>query len=159
MNINMNTNYFHDKKDINNLIKLYKNGLLNDTVPFWMNNCIDNVYGGFKFCLDRKGNVIDNDKGIWTQGRFTWLLSTLYLTVEKREEWLSTAKHGIDFIKKFGFDSDGKMFFSVTQDGKPLRKRRYIFSETFTIVAFAAYSKATDDKKIANEAFDLFKKV
>ena len=159
MNINMITNYFHEKKDINNLIELYKHGLLNDTVPFWMNNCIDNVYGGFNFCLDRKGNVIDNDKGIWTQGRFTWLLSTLYLTVEKREEWLSTAKHGIDFIKKYGFDSDGKMFFSVTQDGKPLRKRRYIFSETFTIVAFAAYSKAADDKKIAKEAFDLFKKV
>ena len=115
------------KKDINNLIELYKHGLLNDTVPFWMNNCIDNVYGGFNFCLDRKGNVIDNDKGIWTRGRFTWLLSTLYLTVEKREEWLSTAKHGIDFIKNMDLIMMGKCFFSNARWKTSKKEKIYLF--------------------------------
>ena len=27
-------------------------------------NCVDKKYGGFNFCLDRKGTVIDTDKGI-----------------------------------------------------------------------------------------------
>ncbi len=83
------------------------------------------------FALDRDGTVIDTDKGIWQQGRFTWLLSTLYNTVEQRDEWLKLAAHGIDFIQKFGFDTDGRMFFQVTREGRPVRKRRYVFSENF----------------------------
>ena len=151
--------YFNDIQETKDLLNIYKNGLIDDTLPFWMKNCIDHENGGFKFCLDRKGNVIDNDKGIWTQGRFTWLLSTLYLMVEEREDWLNTAKHGINFIKKYGFDEDGRMFFSVTENGIPLRKRRYFFSETFTIIAFGVYSKAINDKALAKESLDLFKKV
>jgi N-acylglucosamine 2-epimerase len=37
------------------------------------------------------------------------------------------------------------MFFTVTNDGKPLRKRRYWFSETFYIIANAEYYIATKD--------------
>ena len=35
-------------------LKIYKNGLLNDTLPFWINNCIDQKHGGFTFCLGRE---------------------------------------------------------------------------------------------------------
>ena len=43
-----------------------------------------------------------------------------------------------------------------TRDGKPLRMRRYYFSETFTIIAAAEYSKASGDKdamKFAEQPF------
>ncbi len=108
------------------------------------------------FCLDRDGSVIDTDKGMWHQGRFTWTLANLYNTVEPREEWLELAKHGIDFIRKYGFDDDGRMFFHVTRDGRPVRKRRYIFTETFGVVALAAYAKASGDEQAKQEALDLF---
>ena len=32
------------------------------------------------------------------------------------------------------------MFFEVTEDGKPLRKRRYVFSEGFAAIAMAEYA-------------------
>ena len=64
-------------EDLQDYLKIYKNGLLDDTLPFWINNCIDQKYGGFTFCLGRDGTVIDSDKGIWTHGRFVWLLATL----------------------------------------------------------------------------------
>ena len=35
------------------------------------------------------------------------------------------------------------MYFTVTKDGRRLRKRRYWFSETFYIIANAEYAKAT----------------
>lgn len=141
------------------LIRIYRDGLLNDTVPFWINHCVDREYGGFMFCLDRDGTVIDTDKPIWVHGRFSWLLSTLYAEVEPRQEWLELALHGIDFLRRYGFDSDGRMFFQVTRDGRPLRKRRYIFSETFAISALAAYARAANDDRARQEAVDLFKLV
>jgi N-acylglucosamine 2-epimerase len=141
------------------LIRIYRDGLLHDTLPFWIKHCVDREYGGFTFCLDRDGTVMDTDKAIWVHGRFSWLLSTLYAEVEPREEWLELARHGIDFLRRYGFDHDGRMFFQVTRDGRPLRKRRYVFSETFAISALAAYARAAIDDQARQEAVELFKLV
>ena len=151
-----NKHYFEDLDNKYKLIDCYKNGLLSDTIPFWINNCVDKKYGGFNFCLDRKGAVIDTDKGIWTQGRFTWMLCNLYDQIEKNDEWLELANHGVDFLNRYGFDEDGRMFFMVTQNGEPIRKRRYIFSEAFTVAAFAAYAKASGESHYQKEAESLF---
>ncbi len=141
---------------IEELIEIYRDGLLLDTIPFWIKHAIDREMGGFLFALDRDGTVIDTDKGMWQHGRFTWMLSTLYSEVEPREEWLALAKHGVDFIRQHGFDADGRMFFQVTRDGRPLRKRRYLFTETFGVIALAAYAKASGDQQALQEAVDLF---
>jgi N-acylglucosamine 2-epimerase len=141
---------------IENLIGVYRNGLLADTLPFWIDHAVDRAQGGFLFSLDRSGSVIDTDKGMWQHGRFTWLLATLYSEVEPREEWLALAAHGVDFMRRYGFDTDGRMFFQVTRDGRPLRKRRYLFTETFGVIALAAYAVAAGDKQALQEAVDLF---
>ena len=136
----------------------YKNQLLNDTIPFWFPRSLDEEYGGFLLMRDREGNLLDDDKAVWIQGRATWLLATLYNTVEQKQEWLDAAKSGVDFILKHCFDEDGQMFFHVTREGQPIRKRRYYFSETFAVIAFAAYAKASGDKEIAKKARGLFGK-
>jgi N-acylglucosamine 2-epimerase len=141
---------------IDDYIKIYKEGLLNDTIPFWIRNSIDTEFGGFMFSVDRDGSRLDTDKGMWQTSRFTWMLATLYNQVEQRQEWLDLAIHGIDFISKYGFDNDGRMFFHLTRDGKPIRKRRYVYTETFGAIAFAALYKATGENKYAQKARDLF---
>lgn len=138
------------------LQSVYRAGLLNDILPFWIENGVDTTHGGFLTALNRDGTIIDTDKGMWQQGRFTWLLGTLYNTVEPRESWLHLARHGIDFIKQHGFDKDGRMFFLVTREGRPLRKRRYVFSEAFASIAYAAYAKAANDDEAATRASELF---
>jgi len=50
------------------------------------------------------------------------------------------------------------MFFTVTKDGKPLRKRRYFFSESFLVVGFAEYYALRMNKEdliLAEKYFDL----
>ncbi len=145
--------------DAQKLLPVYRDGLLNDTLPFWLEHSIDHEFGGYLHCLGRKGEIIDTDKSTWIQGRFAWMLATLYSTVEKKQEWLDLARHGVDFLRKYGFDQDGRMFFRLTREGQPLRKRRYLFSETFTCIAFAAYAKAAQDDKYASLAHDLFKRI
>ncbi|MBN8861430.1 MAG: AGE family epimerase/isomerase [Sphingobacteriales bacterium] len=143
-------------KELSTLKAFYNNKLLNDTVPFWFPRSVDEEYGGFLLMRDADGSLIDDDKAVWIQGRATWLLATLYNTIEKKEEWLVAAKSGYDFLNKYCFDTDGQMFFHVTRDGKPIRKRRYFFSETFYVIAAAAYAKASGDEAAAQNARRVF---
>src|SRR6187551_3527011 len=145
-----------DKKYLQQQENFYKNQLLNDTIPFWFPKSIDEEFGGFLLMRDRDGSLLDDDKAVWIQGRATWLLATLYNTVEKKKEWLDGAKKGIDFLLSHCFAEDGQMYFHVTRDGKPIRKRRYFFSETFAVMAFAAYSKASGDQEFALKARELY---
>ena len=143
-------------EQLQSLELFYKNQLLNDTVPFWFPRSFDKEYGGYLLMRDANGDLIDDDKAVWIQGRATWLLATLYNTFEKKDEWLEGAKLGYDFLNKHCFDVDGQMFFHVARNGEPIRKRRYYFSETFYVIAAAAYAKASGDKDAAKNAKRVF---
>lgn len=135
------------------LLETYRCGLLEDTLPFWIDHCVDRQHGGFMMALDRDGSVLDTDKGVWQQGRFTWLLGELYNNVEPRQEWLELAKHGANFLDRHCFDpSDGRMWFHVTRDGRPIRKRRYAFGESFAAIAYGELAKATGSEEYADKA-------
>lgn len=148
----------YNLKQLQQLHDFYKSQLLKDTLPFWFPRSIDKEFGGYLLMKDQDGSLLDDDKAVWIQGRFAWLLATLYNTVEKRKEWLDGAKAGIDFLRKYCFDYDERMFFHMTGNGKPIRKRRYFFSETFAVIAFSAYACAAGDEQIAAEARKLFGK-
>ena len=138
------------------LLYVYRDGLLNDTLPFWFPRCVDEDHGGFLLARDRDGSLLDDDKGMWQQCRATWLLATLYNTVEPNNSWLEWANCGLRFIDRHGRDSDGRMWFHVTRDGRPLRKRRYVFTECFGAIAYASLAKATDNEALADTSRDLF---
>ena len=146
----------YTSKDLSSLQHFYSDQLLNDTLPFWFPRSFDKEHGGFLLMRDADGTLMDDDKAVWIQGRTTWILATLYNTVGKKQEWLDGAKLGYDFLNRYCFDSDGQMFFHVTRDGKPIRKRRYFFSETFYVIAAAAYAKASGDEKAAENARNIF---
>ena len=138
-------------------LPVYRDGLLNDTLPFWIPRSVDQEHGGFMVARGRAGEVIDTDKGVWQQGRFTWLLGELYNNVQKRGEWLELAKHGIDFIQRKCFDAeDGRMWFHVTREGQPIRKRRYAFSESFAAIAYGELAMAMNEQSHAQKARQLF---
>ena len=148
----------YPQSDLQKLYQYYKDQLLKDTIPFWFPRSVDKEYGGFLLMRDADGSLIDDDKAVWIQGRATWLLATLYNTVEKKEEWLDAARSGYEFLNRHCFDTDGQMFFHVTREGKPIRKRRYFFSETFYVIAAAAYAKASGDPQAAENARSIFGK-
>ena len=135
----------------------YREDLVTDIMPFWMKNGLDRVNGGVYTCLDRDGKLMDTTKSVWFQGRFAYICAYAYNNIEKNQEWLDAAKSTLDFIEAHCFDTDRHMFFEVTADGTPLRKRRYVFSESFAAIAMAEYSKATGDKAYADKAMQIFR--
>lgn len=146
----------YTKQELIDLENFYSHQLLNDTLPFWFPRSYDEQYGGFLLMRDQDGRLIDDDKAVWVQARATWLLATLYNTVADDPIWLIGAKLGHEFLTHYCFHPDGQMYFHLTRDGKPLRRRRYFFSETFTVIAMASYAKATGDAEAADEARKLF---
>lgn len=145
------------REKMDNLLAVYRDGLLNDTIPFWQNHAPDREYGGFLFGLDADGTPIMTDKAMWIMGRVTWLFSRLYNQVEPKATWLELAKQGLDFLRRFGFDEDGRMFYAVTREGRPLQKRRYLFTETFAVIALAEYARAAQDDDARQQARDLYR--
>lgn len=137
----------------------YQDDLKENILPFWLKHGLDRVHGGVYTCVDRDGTLIDSTKSVWFQGRFGFICAYAYNNIEANEEWLSASKSCVDFIEQHCFDADGRMYFEVTADGKPVRKRRYVFSECFAAIAMSEYSIASGDKSYAQKALTLFKQI
>lgn len=136
----------------------YRRDLTSNIMPFWLTHGMDNVNGGVFTCLDRDGTLMDTTKSVWFQGRFGFIASYAYNNIERNPAWLAASKSCIDFIEQHCFDTDGHMFFTVTTDGVPVQKRRYVFSECFAIIAMAEYALASGDRSYADKALTLFQR-
>jgi len=150
-------------KDVGNYLAYwrdrYRDDLTEHILPFWLKHGLDRKHGGIYTCLDREGKLMDTTKSVWFQGRFAFIASFAYNQIERRPEWLEAARLTIEFIERHCFDSDGRMYFEVTEEGLPLRKRRYVFSETFAAIAFSEYALATGDQAYAAKALGLFRDI
>ncbi len=148
-----------DKEKIISLKNFYRGFLLDNVMDFWVkSDLIDKKYGGFITSVDREGKSYNDDKSVWFQGRCLWTFSKLCNVYGDNGVWGKAADSGADFIKKYCIDkADGRMYFTLTRDGKPLRKRRYYFSESFLVVGFAeyyAFRKNEEDLELAEKYFD-----
>lgn len=138
----------------------YRSILLDNILPFWLRCGYDREYGGVLTCLDREGNVMDETKSVWFQGRCAWVYAFAYNNIKRDPAFLEFSRSCLDFIEKYCFDpQDGRMYFEVTRDGRPLRKRRYVFSECFAAIAMVEYSLATGERIWAEKALHLFKDI
>lgn len=123
-------------------------------VEFWLKNGMDEVNGGVYTCLDRRGEVYSTDKSVWMQGRCGWIFAYLCRTYGVREDWLAASRSCLDFLEKYcrNPNAGGRLYFTVTAEGKPLRQRRYFYSEAFYAMANAEYYGVTGDKPCLERA-------
>lgn len=139
--------------------RFYHDQLLRNVVPFWeRSDLFDPEYGGMITSVDREGKCYNSDKSVWFQGRCLWTFSKLCNTYGIKKEWKEMADSVAGFLREKCIDTDGRMFFTVTREGNPLRKRRYFYSESFLVVGFAEYYQLTRDEKdlaLAEQYFDL----
>ena len=128
---------------------------------FWLKNGMDHKYGGVYTCLDRKGEIYSTDKSVWMQGRCGWIFAYLCHMYGSRPEWLEASKSCLDFLEDHCINhaAGGRMYFTVTEDGRPLRQRRYYFSEAFYAMANGEYYGVTGEREHldrARRAYDLY---
>ena len=134
---------------------------LDRSIHFWLTHGMDPVNGGVYTCLDREGKIFSTDKSVWMQGRCGWLFAWLCSLYGVKDEWLAASKSCLDFMEQYCInpDAEGRMYFTVTADGRPLRQRRYYFSEAFYAMANAAYYGVTGEEehlRRALRAYDIY---
>lgn len=134
---------------------------LDRCVRFWLENGMDAQHGGIYTCLDRKGEVYSTDKSVWMQGRAGWMFAYLCHVYGVRDEWLAASKSCIDFLEEhcISHAPSGRLYFTVTAEGAPLRQRRYCFSEAFYAMSNAEYYGVTGDTEHlqrARRGYELF---
>ncbi|MGM9657689.1 MAG: AGE family epimerase/isomerase [Eubacteriales bacterium] len=148
-----------DRETFASYRRFYHDQLIGDCIPFWLgSDLIDRKYGGYMTNVDREGKCYNEDKSVWFQGRCLWTFSSLINHYGANPEYLAAAENGVAFLNEKCVDTDGRMFFTVTRDGRPLRKRRYMYSESFYVLSMAEYALATGDKEAlakAEECFEL----
>lgn len=145
--------------DFKQISSRYKRELLENCLPFWLENSQDKEFGGYYSCLNRDGSVYDTDKFIWLQGREVWMFAMLYNNVEKNQEWLDCAIQGAEFLKKYGHDENWDFYFSLNREGRPLVQPYNIFSNTFACMGFAQLAKATGNEEYAQIARKIFTRI
>ncbi len=127
---------------------------LSTVVDFWLKNGMDPVHGGVYTCLDRTGKIYSTDKSVWMQGRCGWMFAHMCHAYGVKQEWLDASKSCLDFMEAhcINREAGNRMYFTVTEDGKPLRQRRYFYSEAFYASANAEYYGITGDKECLERA-------
>ena len=141
---------------VNQLREHYHAAMFDNVMPWWIEHSLDQEEGGYYSHLDREGKPFTSDKYTWMNGRQIWMLSHLYNTHEQRPEWLNAARLGVDFLLKYAFRDDGKMYFRFTRNGQPRSKVLSLYSELFTAMGFAEYSKATDNETFWDHAITMY---
>ena len=127
---------------------------LASSAEFWLKYGMDKEHGGVYTCIDRTGRLFSTDKSVWMQGRCGWTYAYLCHVYGKRDEWMEASKSCLDFMEKYCINREAgdRMYFTVTADGKPLRQRRYCFSEGFYALANAEYYGLTGEREYLERA-------
>ncbi|XP_031553219.1 N-acylglucosamine 2-epimerase-like [Actinia tenebrosa] len=146
-------------------LKVYQNRMeeeLRHTMDFWINHSHDSQNGGFFTCLGQDGKIYDTDKYGWMLGRQVWMYSKLYNeTAEYKTDFvLKAALSGAEFLMKHvSRQEDGRCYFQVTADGKPIKLQRKLFTECFYAMAMAELGRAMDMQKYKIQAEETLSKI
>lgn len=136
--------------------------LYDELIPFWDQNGLDNLFGGFLTNIDANGKSIEMpEKYLNTQCRMIWWFSQLNM-LTPNETNKNKARQGVDFLIKYLWDSqNGGWRWKVKRDGSPLDDGKIVYGQSFAIYALSDYYLSTGDKQgleYAEKTFDLLQK-
>ena len=112
--------------------------------------------------MNETGQVYDETKYAWLQGRQIWTYCFLYQNHPrfKTEELKKAAIQGGEFLlKHFKDENSGKIYFMATKEGVPLKHQRTLFTEVFFCMAMSGLYQITKNPKYFTEAIEMFKKI
>ncbi|XP_047703382.1 N-acylglucosamine 2-epimerase isoform X3 [Prionailurus viverrinus] len=136
---------------------------LDRVVAFWVEHSHDQEHGGFFTCLGRDGQVYDDLKYVWLQGRQVWMYCRLYRKLERfrSPELLDAAKAGGEFLLRYArvAPPGKKCAFVLTRDGRPVKVQRTIFSECFYTMAMNELWRVTGEARYQREAVEMMEQI
>lgn len=153
------------------ILEFYKAQIEDDFVPYWK-KFEDSGNGGILNCINNYGDKkISDNKFIWSQGRYLFILGKLYELENNKLLENINSKHirahmdkTYNFISKYGIYDD-KCCYLVDYKGNKLideKTGRYdasIFADCFAVIGMAQYANVIESREAALEAYRLYKSV
>lgn len=134
-------------------------------IPFWLDRCVDEQYGGYLTSYDENGKFTgDGIKNIVTQSRMVWGLSYLlpYAKESDKKRMEAAARQGAEYLMNEFYDKEfGGFYWLLNRDGSVADPAKLTYGEGFGIYALAQYYITYGDKKAlecAEAVFDLLQK-
>jgi len=141
---------------VSKLREHFRKALLDDVIPWWEKYSLDQQFGGYQTRLERDGKAYAGDKDMWMTGRQIWMFSHLYNSHENRKRWKEIARLGLDFVLKFAFTEEGKMYFRLNRQGRPLSTVLSLYTEVFNAIAIAEYYKIEPAESLKDRAMLMY---
>jgi mannose/cellobiose epimerase-like protein (N-acyl-D-glucosamine 2-epimerase family) len=140
-----------------------ENHLTNELLPFWLNRCKDDVYGGFVTHFDAKGqDTGDDQKSLISQTRTIYTMSSAHRAGYGGDRCEEFARHGVDFlIDKMWDEKYGGFCWTVDRKGHVEIDKKILYGLSFSIYALSEYTMATGDGRgagYAERVFELIQK-
>ncbi len=144
--------------DLAGLRDFYREQLLEDIVPWWMEHAIDREKGGILTFIEDDGSVASTDKYMWSQLRALYIFSRLYTHVEQRDAWLDVARGIYDFVSEHGRNESGEWNYWLTADGDVVEGPTSIYSDGFAIMGMTEFARATGEQEPIDIALETYER-
>jgi cellobiose epimerase len=134
-----------------------ENELRSDILPFWLNHCIDEEFGGFRGQISND-LVIDPhaDKGLILNARVLWTFSSAFERL-KEPKLLDAAHRAYSYIERHFLDPEfGGMYWMVDYQGRPADTKKRIYGQAFAIYAMTEYYRVSGRQPALDMAIRLF---
>ena len=141
------------------LLSFYQHHLLEDIMPFWLENAMDWEYGGIFTGIEDDGSVNTTNKFVWSNARAIYTFAALYNHIEKDRKWLDAAANIFEFCLKFGREKPGVWGFLVDRQGKMIEGEKAIQVDAFAILGLTEYARATGDRRAVEAALETYESV
>ena len=145
------------------LLDTYRRHLLDDVLPFWFAAADDNA-GGVFTCWNNEGTaLVSQNKYIWSQGRWAWLMARLALAGRcgllpvDADLCLERAVRTAEFLKNHVLLEGYTTAYVTDRSGRPLpdvqgRLHTSIFADFFVALGFAGVAEVSGDHAFAQLA-------
>lgn len=150
----------------------YRLHLERDVLPFWLGEPSDRRHGGVFTCLDnRTGARVSDDKFVWSQGRFAWLMAHAARMVRAghltgdADDLAARAVETVEFLRTNAFLPSGAAAYLLEADG---RLKEFIpgmghdlsyFADCFIALGLSETARATAEWSYLDEAVEVYERV
>lgn len=127
-------------------------------VDFYLPGCVDCINGGYLEWLRDGRFVATGEKFLTMQARQLWFFSTLVQHRIEEQAAEAAAGEGFRFLERRMRDrKHGGYFSKVSDDGRPIDRRKHVYLNAFALYGLAAHYGATGDVQALAAAKDLFR--
>jgi len=146
------------KEKMMDLRERMEKNLLENILPFWVDNMVDEERGGF-FGKVNKDHTPDKEypKAIVLNTRLLWTFTMAY-EIYGDEKYAALAHRAYNYIRDYFWDKEyAGAFWMLTSDGIPSEVEKRIYGQAFMVYALAEYYNAFKNEEALEMAEKAFK--